>query len=576
MYDEWGVADGYHGIDGRWRYTPSATRDALRAAIGDPVPQPQMLFVAAGASHALAGRHHLRLEDGTDIGDIESLSPDIPNGYHQLVTAAGDTITLVVAPDRCPAAPRGWGVAAQIYSLWRPGAWGIGDLIDVRALAKEISDRGGNSLLLSPLHAPTLTSPHDASPYYPSSRRWLNPMLIPMEGTSPLANEPGALIDRGHVWPAMRRELLERFRRVAVDAPWRAWAEGCGDELRSFCTWNALAERLGPRWRTWPAEFRRPGTPTLHALRVNDPAFAEACDFHSWLQWLTRRTLDAVTSASPVALIADLAVGSSPDGAESWIHQDTMALGVSIGAPSDPFHAAGQVWGLPPFIPTRLRAAQYRPFIEIVRSALQGMGGLRIDHVMGLFRQFWVPDGADASEGTYVQLPAAELLAIVRLEAARANAFVIGEDLGNVEQSVRDTLRANGMLGTKVWWFEQDSRNWPETTLAMVTTHDLPTIAGVWRYSDGSAEMAAKLQQAAPGASVLATAVELHREIAASDAALCMATIEDLAGSDQRPNHPGTTSATHDNWCHRMGATTAAILDGEPAKSIVAAMRRPQ
>ncbi|CAN5421920.1 4-alpha-glucanotransferase [soil metagenome] len=573
VYDEWGIADGYRGVDGRWRYTSVATRTALRAAIGDPVAGPPMLFVAAGTAQVLPRWQHLVLEDGSDLGGIDRLSPDVPIGYHELRSLNGaPSTTLIVAPERCPAAHRGWGVAAQIYSLWRPGAWGIGDLADVSALAMEIGDRDGNSLLISPLHAPTMTAPHDASPYYPSSRRWLNPMLIPMEGAAPVANEPGALIERSRVWPAMRRELLERFRRVAADAPWRAWAAAQGDELSSFATWTALAERLGPRWRQWPEEFQRPDSPTLDTLRATDAVFAKTCEFHCWLQWLTRRTLDAVASASPVSIIADLAVGSSPDGADCWLYQDKIALDVSIGAPPDAFQPKGQVWGLPPFIPGKLRAARYQPFIDIVRSAMRGVAGLRIDHVMGLFRQYWIPADARPAEGTYVRMPAEELLAIVRLEAARANVFVIGEDLGNVQQSVRDSLRANGMLGTKVWWFDHESQHWPTSTLAMVTTHDLPTIAGVWKHTDGAGEFAAKLQLVAPTSSLAATAVALHREIAVSEATLCLATIEDLAGSEERPNYPGTTSATHPNWCHRVEATTAAILEGEPGSAIVASM----
>ena len=573
MYDEWGIADGYYSVDGQWCATPATTRDALRAAIGEPVPTSRLLFVAAGTTVALQGRQQLFLEGGDDAGEVDTVRPDVPIGYHELQPLDGSPSTrLIVAPKRVRTAPRGWGVAAQIYSLWRPQAWGIGDLADVRTLAKEIFNRGGNSLLLSPVHAPTLTAPHEASPYYPSSRQWLNPMLIPMEGVAPIANTPGALIDRSRVWPAMRRALLERFRRVAIDAPWRTWANERAADLNSFATWTALSERLGPRWQTWPEEFRRPNTPTLATLRATDAAFAEACDFHCWLQWLTRRTLDAVTTSSPVAIITDLAVGGSPDGADSWQHQDMMALDVSIGAPPDPFQLDGQTWGLPPFIPGQLRAAHYRPFVQIVRSAIRGASGLRIDHVMGLFRQFWIPADSSPSEGTYVQMPADDLLALVRLEAARADAFVIGEDLGNVEPSVRETLRASEMMGTKVWWFDSDSGNWPASTLAMVTTHDLPTIAGVWRHTDGTSELASKLQQTAPNATLTATAVALHRDIAASAATLCLATIEDLAGSDVRPNYPGTTVATHDNWCHRQVATTDQILNGEPGSAIVAAM----
>ena len=573
VYDEWGIADGYHDVDGRWHDTPIATREALRNAIGDPVPTSRLLFVTAGTTHALPGRHQLLLEGGVDAGEVDTLLADVPIGYHELHPVDGaPSSRLIVAPERVRAAPHGWGVAAQIYSLWRPQAWGIGDLADVRALAKEIFDRGGNSLLLSPVHAPTLTAPHDASPYYPSSRQWLNPMLIPMEGEAPIANSPGALIDRSHVWPAMRRALLQRFRRVAVDAPWRAWASDRADDLNSFATWTALAERLGPRWQTWPEEFRRDHTPTIATLRATDAAFAEACDFHCWLQWLTRRTLDAVTTVSPVAVITDLAVGGSPDGADSWQHQDMMALDVSIGAPPDPFQPDGQTWGLPPFIPDRLRAAHYRPFIQVLRSAMRGASGVRIDHVMGLFRQFWIPAGSPPSEGSYVQMPAEDLLALIRLEAAQGGAFVIGEDLGTVEPSVREALSASGMLGTKVWWFDSDTASWPASTLAMVTTHDLPTIAGVRKHTDGTSELAAKLERLAPGASLTATAVELHREIAASDATLCLATIEDLAASEVRPNYPGTTSDTHHNWCQRAEATTDTIMSREPATAIIAAM----
>lgn len=524
MYDEWGIADGYHGVDGRWRYTPKATRDHLRASIGSPLP------------------------------------------------LVGGAQTVAAAPARCRDAPRGWGVAAQIYSLWRPDSWGIGDFADVSALAKAVAQHGGNSLLLSPLHAPTMTAPHDASPYYPSSRRWLNPMLLPMDGLASVKNAPGALIERARVWPAMRRELLKRFRRVASDAPWRGWAAEKGDDLQLFCTWTALAERLGPRWREWPEDYRRPDSPALAALRASDALFAEACEFHAWLQWLAERTLRAVTGTSPVALIADLAVGASPDGAESWQHQDLMAGNVSLGAPPDAFNPDGQYWGLPPYVPGRLRAAGYHPFVDIVRAALRGMSGLRIDHVMGLFRQFWIPEGASPAEGTYVQLPADDLLAIIRVEAAQANAFIIGEDLGNVEQSVRSALRDNAMLGTKVWWFDDNVNAWPERTLAMVTTHDLPTIAGVWKHADGTPEFFARMQNAAPGAALTPTAATLHRQIAASNATLCLATMEDLAGRSDRPNYPGTTSATHNNWCHRMNATSDKILASEPARSIIGAM----
>ena len=222
---------------------------------------------------------------------------------------------------------------------------------------------------------------------------------------------------------------------------------------------------------------RRPpsGAPAV-AARLADPALTARHELVAWIQWrLATELTDAAEAAAPCALIGDLAVGCSPDGADAWIHQDLFAHGVHIGAPPDPFNDAGQLWGLPPLVPWRLREARYAPFIALLRAGFAGVRGLRIDHVMGLFRQFWVPDGGTAADGAYVYLPRAELLALVCLEAHRAGGFVIGEDLGTVEPEVRAAMAEAGMLGTKVWMFDQDVEEWPEPNLGTVTTHDLPT-----------------------------------------------------------------------------------------------------
>jgi 4-alpha-glucanotransferase len=359
----------------------------------------------------------------------------------------------------------------------------------------------------------------------------------------------------------------------ASDAPeWRMWADTQGRELWDFCTWNALAERLGPCWTEWPAEFRHPDSEGLIALPAQDPLFANTREFHAWLQWYALRTLERTAAGAGVGLIGDLAVGSSPDGADTWMYQDLMAQDIRIGAPPDPFNAAGQVWGLPPFIPSRLRAAHYRPFIGMARAACTAMAGLRIDHVMGLFRQFWIPDGGAPADGTYVQLPAADLLAIIRLEAARANCYVIGEDLGTVEPHVHEAMAASNIMGTKVWWFDTAPQRWPEQNLATVTTHDLPTVFGVWNHTDGTSDMAASLQQAVPGTTAIAATVALHEQVAASPAVLCLAALDDLAGCTERPNHPGTLGDEHPNWCRRMDEDTATILSGTPGSEIVAVL----
>jgi 4-alpha-glucanotransferase len=248
-----------------------------------------------------------------------------------------------------------------------------------------------------------------------------------------------------------------------------------------------------------------------------------------------------------------------------------MALGIAIGAPPDPFNMAGQDWGLPPFVPWRLRAAHYAPFIAVVRAACRHMGGLRIDHVMGLFRQFWVPAGGSPADGAYVHLPSHELLAIIRLEATLADAFVVGEDLGTVEPYVREALRGGGILGTKVWWFDQECEQWPDANLATVTTHDLPTANGVWFGADGSQEMYDALH--ALGAADAKEAVaEVHHLVAASRAQLVLATTDDLAGMVERPNHPGTTNDEQPNWCRRLPVAVEQLVAADPGAAIVATL----
>ncbi len=573
VYDEWGISDGYFEVNGTWHDTPVATREYLRSAMGQLPASLPMWFIEEGSTHTLNDRCQLTLEDGSDWGEIASVPAEMPGGYHQLSPVDGGPVTtLVSAPAECLDAPTGWGVAAQVYSLWRADGWGMGDLRDVEALGQEVDARGGTSLLLSPLHAPAPTNPQEASPYYPSSRRWLNPLLIPLDGSSPVSNDAGGLIDRSRIWPARRRALMERFIHASDGSEWRAWAEAQGDELWQYCAWNALAERLGPRWQEWPAEFRHPSSPSVRELPTHDAQFATTRSFHAWVQWFATRTLERTAAGAKVGLIGDLAVGCSPNGADTWLHQDLMALGVRIGAPPDPFNAAGQEWGLPPFIPARLRAVQYRPFIAMVRAACQSMAGLRIDHVMGMFRQFWIPEGGSPVDGTYVQLPADDLLAIIRLEAHRAGAFVVGEDLGTVEPAVHDALRASHILGTKVWWFDTNPLRWPELNLATVTTHDLPTVLGVWNHTDGTPEMAAALQQTVAANTGNAASVELHLQVAASPAQLCLVSLDDLAGCTERPNHPGTLGDEHPNWCRRMPADSATIMSGTPGAAILAAV----
>jgi 4-alpha-glucanotransferase len=569
VIDDWGIADGFHDIDGTWHPTPEETRRVLRSAMGaehpdepgPPTGGPPLWFVPAGQPRRLLGPCELVLEDGTSLGTVDHLPPDLPLGYHDLVPIdGGPTTRLVVHPTRCLDAPRAWGVACQTYALWSEQSWGIGDLRDVATLARRVGSAGGGALLLSPLHAPHPALPQDPSPYYASSRRYRNPLLIPLDGPPPVPAD-GPLVDHDRVWRAKRAALEAQFEGQRWDPAWRAWARHEGEALWRFASWCAVADDHGPDWRRWPDVFRHPRSSSITERSHDDPAVADRVEFHAWLQWRIEQAL-ADAAAAGVDLIGDLAVGFAGHGADAWEYQDELALDVRIGAPPDPFSEHGQDWGLPGFVPWRLRASAYRPLIETARLAFRGLAGMRIDHVMGLFRQFWIPAGAEPADGAYVHFPGEELVAILALEAVRAGVYLIGEDLGTVEPEVREAMRRYGILGTRVLWFETDPPDeWPEANLATITTHDLPTIAAVWTGGDGDQDMHERLERLTglgsdrPVAEVAAAA---HRHLLASPARLRLVTAEDLSGATARPNEP--SAPLPENWRRRLPVAVDRLL----------------
>ncbi len=545
--DEWGITEGYHDVGGRWHPTDPEVRDRIRASMGEPRSGRPLWFVLHGSRHALWNRCDLLLEDGSRRDGLDELPPDLPIGYHDLCPHDGSVPTrLIVHPSRCPDLPCGWGVAAQVYALWGDRSWGIGDLRDLHDLAERVVAAGGSAVLVSPLHQPAPTLPQEPSPYYPSSRRAWNPMLLAIDAPVPerLRCAPDQLIDRDDVWIAKRSVLEARFD--AVDDG--SIAPG------PVAAWNAHCDVLQADWTTWPDDL---------ATLEQDPEWQRRARFHEWLQHEVADQLAAVATTG-VAVIGDLAVGFCPNGADAHAFRDQLALDMRIGAPPDRFNTAGQEWGLPPFVPWRLREALYEPFVETVRAALRGVQGLRIDHVMGLFRQYWVPAGGSATAGAYVRFPAEELLAVICLEATRAGAFVVGEDLGTVEQSVRDVLAEHGIAGTKVLWFESDAPDaWPEAALATVTTHDLPTAAGVWtrgRTGDpGDDEVFERLLAVAPHATTAAEAVAAANDaLKASSARLRLLTTDDLALAEHQPNVPGLNDEP--NWRRRLPVPVAELL----------------
>ncbi|GAA1217337.1 4-alpha-glucanotransferase [Kitasatospora nipponensis] len=547
-----GVDSSYDPGDGRPVQVSAATLTAVLAALGVDAGTPQAveralaehreaaarrllppcLVARAGRRTALdvpaAARLGIALEDGGEWqlppGRSDWLPADLPLGRHTLQLRLADrteSATLIVAPERLAPLPgRGWGFLAQLYSVLSERSWGMGDLGDLAELAQwSAGALGADFLQLNPLHAALPTLPSDPSPYRPSSRRFADPVHLRIEAVPEYAYADAAqraeldalaqragrlraevlehdgLIDRDAVW-AVKRAALELLHTVprgpGRQAAYQAFVRREGDWLESHATWCALAERHPGPWRQWPKGLRHPGTPQLAAARAQD---AEAVEFHRWLAWLLDEQLGAAQQAAERAgmtlgLIHDLAIGAHPDGADAWALQDVLAEGISVGAPPDAFNAHGQDWGLPPWRPDALAATGYAPWAELLRAAARHAGAIRIDHVMGLFRLWWVPAGRPPTEGAYVRYDADAMLGVLALEAHRAGAAVIGEDLGTVEPGVREELTARGVLGTSVLWFERDwegkdtakgapldPRRWRTGCLATLTTHDLPSTA---------------------------------------------------------------------------------------------------
>ncbi|MCX4236586.1 4-alpha-glucanotransferase [Streptomyces ortus] len=462
-----------------------------------------------------------RLRVRTEQGEVRESVERLPVGVHELTATAPDgriaRAHLVVAPARLPA-PEGrtYGLLVQVYSLLSRRSWGMGDLGDLTELTAWAGRAlGAGFVQVNPMHAAVPGAPTDPSPYRPSSRRYPDPVYLRVEDIPEFAYvdendrerllallararelrgsvlDEGALIDRDAVWE-LKREALELVRKVPLGPGRRAaycdFLAEEGEALEDHATWYALAEVYGSDWTRWPQGLRDPRSAETARARSE---LMDRVDFHSRLAWLTDAQLataqrGARDAGMPVGLVHDLAVGVHPGGADAWAQQEVFAAGMSVGAPPDAFSVQGQDWGLPPWRPDRLAESGYAPYRRLLRALFRYAGALRIDHVMGLFRLWWVPQGRPATEGTYVRYDAEAMLAILALEASRAGALVIGEDLGTVEPGVRETLQEHGVLGTSVLWFERDwdgtglplpPESWRADCLATATTHDLPSTA---------------------------------------------------------------------------------------------------
>ena len=416
------------------------------------------------------------------------------------------------APDAVAPAPgqRSWGFAVQLYSLRSRNSWGHGDLRDLADLATwSARDLGAGFVLINPLHAAEPAPPVSASPYLPMSRRWVSPLYLRIEDVPeyrdltsserkrvsrislPLrkASATPAHIDRDMV-AAVKREALDLLRKVPLtderQAAFDSFCAAHGQALKDWAAWCALAEAHGSDYRTWPAHLRDPRSAETE---VQHGDLAVQAEFHMWLQWLVADQVAAAQAAAreagmAIGIIADLAIGASPGGADAWAGQDYFARGFTVGAPPDAFNQRGQDWGLHPMHPRALAASGYQPLADLVNANLGLGGGLRIDHVMGLSRLWWIPAGKPPTEGAYVYYDAPGTLGTLAAAAAATGSVVVGEDLGTVEPWLREALAARGVLGTQMLWFERGWSGeplapqwWRENSMVTVSTHDLPPAA---------------------------------------------------------------------------------------------------
>jgi len=454
-----------------------------------------------------------------------------PLGYHRLsltVTIGERERTgeqmLIIVPPRCVQPveklgdQRAFGVVANLYTVRSDRNWGVGDLSDLRQLVQWMGDVRGAFVGVNPLHA-LANHGEDISPYSPVSRLFRNPIYIDVEAIPELHVAPrvaaridhpefeaelGALRENPQVQyeavMALKMPVLEELHRVFMDrkaaerqVAYDSFVKAQEPELTRFATFTAIAESLGKwNWREWPHPLQDVRSDAVQRFQNEH---ADRIDLHRWIQFELDRQLGEVASAAkraglPIGLYQDLAIGTSPTGADSWSQPELFVHQASIGAPPDPYSASGQNWGLPPIDPRALRRDRYRYFIRLVQNGFRHAGALRIDHVMGLFRLFWIPAGMTGKEGAYVAYPSDDLLGILALESVRHDALVVGEDLGTVPEDVPPALERWGVLSSKVLYFERDKRGFRPSakyaplSLATANTHDMATLAGFWAARD--------------------------------------------------------------------------------------------
>ncbi len=590
-----GIPESYVDALGHVQVPPAETLADVAAAVGAGRVAPEPLVCVPGeVCPDLVG----------DLVDLTGAAVDVPTGiappvgYYHLHTPDGRRHFVVSAPPRFPQPARGWGWAVQLYAARSRRSWGIGDFCDLATVTRAAKAAGASAVLISPVHAAAPTLGQQASPYSPTSRQWLQLLHVAIEevpgadlvdltdlaaGASALNAE--RLIDRDAVWE-LKRSALERIwvaTRDRLPAAHDAWVAEQGQDLTRFATWCVLAETYGTsNWREWPEMDQHPET----ALSTGDVR-TDRVAFYAWAQWVADAQL-AVACRAGASVVVDIAVGFDSWSADAWANQDEVCFDFEVGCPPDRHNIDGQKWGLPPINPVALVAADFAPFIKMVRVALRHAGALRIDHVMQLWRLFWVPAGASATQGAYVHYPTEAMLAILRVEASRTGAWVVGEDMGTVAAGVRETMADDGMLGYRAA-LRLPVDQFPEATMGASSTHDQATIAGTLTGSDtedlrriGKPANFEQLEQVRRelaavagvdpdgpiGPDEVARAVlAQYRRLSECRARIVLASLDDVGAVAERPNMPGTITQWP-NWSLSLPRPVEDILEEPLAQQL--------
>lgn len=573
-------------------------------------------------------------------GSVAVLPASLASGYYLFRTQMGERL-LIVAPRRCwlpdglQAGEQWWGITAQMYALRSEHNWGIGDFTDLCALVRLASARGAAFVGVSPLHALRTEHPEQASPYSPSSRLALNVLHIDVTAVPEYSHSAAAQalvadssfqqrLHEVRAGPTVRYGEVAALKEPVLALLWhefsaRHWRKST-DRGQAFDTFmaehqstlglharfEAIQLKLGATdtsvwgWPAWPQELQNPHG---EAVRAFASEHADAVAYRYWLQWLAhcqlQNAFDQARSSMALGLYCDLAVGASDGGSETWMWPGLHARGMNVGAPPDPLSTQGQDWGLPPVNPVALTAARFLPFRRLLEGAMRFAGALRMDHAMALMRLYWnSPAG-----GTYVRYPLEALVAVMAIESHRHQCMVIGEDLGNVAPRMREAMADHALLSYKPLIFERleggafrPPQSWQAQALAVVSTHDLPTLKGFWGgddiaihqalgwLSEGDAYVQAQLNRAQDRTHLLAAldaeqllpegvtvdaqsapemtpllAAAVHAYLARTPCQLLGVQLEDLAGQREQLNVPGTTEDRYPNWRQRLAVPLEAL-----------------